>query len=220
MVKAVFNVAIRERELPVPNIFQKVKIPDLGKDVVRRKSFTPKELKIISKACRATDDDLRWIVSFLIDTGARLAEIVGLQISDIHLKGRVPFINICSNDARRIKTRTSTRKVPLVRESLWAAKRVLSSAESGQKYAFPRYTSDGVCKADAASAAVGKWLKSIGMEKSAHSFRHTIRDRLRDVDAPKEIQDAVGGWGRQDIGEQYGEGHTLSKLATYLRKLS
>jgi hypothetical protein len=131
-IRAVFSTAIRERELPVPNVFQRVRIPDLGKDAVRRKSFTEKELKPISKACRTIDDD---------------------------------------NDARRIKTRASTRRVPLVRESLWAAQRVISSAQKGQKYAFPRYTSDGVCKADAASAAVGKWLKSIGLVKSAHSFR-------------------------------------------------
>jgi integrase len=220
VVKAVFNVAIRERELPIPNVFLKVRIPDLGKDAVKRKSFTKRELEVISNACRAIDDDLRWIVAFLIDTGARLAEIVGLQTSDIHLRSRVPFVEICSNDARRIKTRASARRVPLVRESLWAAKQVISSAQKGQKYAFPRYTSDGVCKSDGASAAIGKWLKSIGVKKSAHSFRHTIRDRLRDADAPKEIQDAVGGWSRQEIGEQYGEGHTLSKLAKYLRRLS
>jgi integrase len=220
VVKAVFNVAIRERELPIANVFQKVRIPDLGKDAVSRKSFTQKELQIITKACRTTDDDLRWIVAFLIDTGARLAEVVGLRISDIHLKGRFPFVDICGNDARGIKTRASTRKVPLVGESLWAAKRVVASAQVGQKYAFPRYAGDEVCKSSSASAAVCKWLRSIGIAKGAHNFRHTIRDRLRDADAPKEIQDAIGGWSRQDIGEQYGEGYALSMLARYLRRMS
>jgi integrase len=220
VVRAVFGTALRERELPIVNVFQKVRIPDLGKDAARRKSFTRKELQAIALGCRAKDDDLRWIVALMIDTGARLAEIVGLRLEDIHLKSKVPFIEITSNKARRIKTRASTRKVPLVGEALWAAKRVVDTAKRGQKYAFPRYSSDGVCKADAASAAVGKWLLKNGVAKSAHSFRHTIRDRLRNVDAPKEVQDAVGGWGRQEIGQQYGEGYAIATLAHWLRKLT
>jgi integrase len=131
----------------------------------------------------------------------------------------VPFIEIASNEARRIKTAASSRRVPLVGEALWAAKRTVDMAKRGQKYAFPRYSTDGVCKSDAASAAVGKWLRKTGVEKSAHSFRHTIRDRLRNVDAPKEVQDAIGGWGRQEIGQQYGEGYAVAKLAHWLRKL-
>jgi integrase len=219
VVRAVFNTAVRERELGTPNVFQTVRIPDLGNDIRGRSSFANRELKTIANACREKDDDLRWIVALLADTGARLAEVVGLRLKDIHLKIKVPFIDIISNEARRIKTNASTRKVPLVGESLWAAKRIVGSAIAGQKYAFPRYSTDGACKADAASAAVVKWLRKIGIGKSAHSFRHTIRDRLRNVDAPKEIQDAVGGWGRQEIGQQYGEGYAVAQLARWLRKL-
>jgi integrase len=41
-------------------------------------------------ACREVDDDLRWIAALLIDTGARLAEVVGLPLADIDLDDAVP----------------------------------------------------------------------------------------------------------------------------------
>jgi hypothetical protein len=39
-----------------------------------------------------------------------------------------------------------------------------------------------------------------------------MRDRLRQVNAPKSIQDAIGGWGREDIGDSYGLGYGLENL--------
>jgi integrase len=77
VVRAVFNTAIRERELAISNVFHSVRIPDLGEDAVWRSPFTADELTIIAKACREKDDDVRWVVAMMFDTGARLAEIVG-----------------------------------------------------------------------------------------------------------------------------------------------
>ena len=47
------------------------------------------------------------------DTGARLAEIIGLRKSDVVLDAVVPHIIIKRHDHRGVKTDASKRKVPL-----------------------------------------------------------------------------------------------------------
>ena len=44
-----------------------------------------------------------------------------------------------------------------------------------------------------------------------HSFRHSIRDRLRTVDCPTDIIDAIGGWSTEGVGQHYGVGSDLKK---------
>ena len=52
-----------------------------------------------------------------------------------------------------------------------------------------------------------------------HSFRHSMRDRLRAVECPKEIIDQIGGWSSSDVGESYGEGAPLLSLSDWLQKM-
>ena len=53
-----------------------------------------------------------------------------------------------------------------------------------------------------------------------HSFRHSMRDRLRAVECPKEIIDQIGGWSSSDVGESYGEGFLLINLSDWVYKIS
>ena len=52
-----------------------------------------------------------------------------------------------------------------------------------------------------------------------HSFRHSMRDRLRAVECPKEIIDQIGGWSSGDVGESYGEGFQLINLSDWFQKI-
>ena len=52
-----------------------------------------------------------------------------------------------------------------------------------------------------------------------HSFRHSLRDRLREVECPPDIADAIGGWSSSGIGEQYGSGYSLQSQYGYLQKM-
>ena len=45
-----------------------------------------------------------------------------------------------------------------------------------------------------------------------------MRDRLRNVEAPRELIDQIGGWKREGIGEQYGKGHSLELMQRYMLK--
>ena len=58
----------------------------------------------------------------------------------------------------------------------------------------------------------GKWLKKdFGM--TAHSLRHTFRDRLRASGCPLELVDQIGGWSSiGTIGSKYGQGYELDAV--------
>ena len=53
-----------------------------------------------------------------------------------------------------------------------------------------------------------------------HSFRHSMRDRLRAVNCPSDMIDQIGGWSSGKVGEGYGEGYGISLLQEYLMFLN
>ena len=156
----------------------------------------------------ALDDEPRWLIALISDTGMRLSEACGLQACDIHLDGDTPYINLVEHPWRRLKTSSSSRQVPLVGASLWAAHRIM---DAGSTLAFPKYCSEAKCNANSASAALNKWLKPRVPDGCViHSFRHSLRDRLRAIECPADIIDAIGGWTTDGVGHQYGQGHRLA----------
>ena len=54
--------------------------------VKSRKSIPVPDILKVQSICREIDDDLRWLIGLVSDTGARLAEIAGLAMSDIKLE--------------------------------------------------------------------------------------------------------------------------------------
>ena len=100
--------------------------------------------------------------------------------------------------------------------ALWAATRAFEN--SPNEYLFPRYCSHKGCKADYASNSLNKWLrKHVPSGCVVHSFRHTMRDRLRAVECPAEIIDQIGGWKTTGVGEGYGVGFEPKTLLVWLR---
>jgi integrase len=84
------------------------------------------------------------------------------------------------------------------------------SGTAGSGSASSRYVRTGKCKADHASAALGKWLKKDFNGLTAHCLRHTFKDRLRAVECPLEIIDQIGGWSSiSSIGSSYWMGYEL-----------
>ena len=105
------------------------------------------------------------------------------------------------------KHKGSKRQIPLVGASLWAAMRVKETNTAGP-FAFPKYTSAKGTNANSASAAINKWLKPRVPEGCVvHSFRHSLRDRLRVVQSPSDMIDQIGGWTTAGVGQSYGEGY-------------
>ena len=102
---------------------------------------------------------------------------------------------------------------------MWAAKRVKAN-NTVISYAFPRYTSAKGTNANSASAAINKWLKPRVPEGCViHSFRHSLRDRLRAVQCPSDMIDQIGGWTTAGVGQSYGEGYGLTATKEFLRQM-
>ena len=217
-VKAVINLTIQEYGLDINNPFSKTYMPEI-EDKQYRESIPSETIKHIQSLCREYDDDLRWLIALLSDTGMRLGEGVGLLKSDMKLDCEIPHIKLIPHPWRRLKTKSSQRVIPLVNESLWASKRILEHTDNSL-FALPRYTSLNGCKANSASAALNKWLKEELTENYViHGFRHSFRDRLRAIECPSEIINQLGGWSLKSVGEGYGRGYELSVLSKWLLKM-
>ena len=52
-----------------------------------------------------------------------------------------------------------------------------------------------------------------------HSFRHSLRDRLRAVECPADIVDQIGGWSTAGVVQGYGLGYPLKALEGWLRRI-
>ena len=82
-------------------------------------------------------------------------------------------------------------------------------------------TSAQTCNANSASAALNKWLKqTIGDGYVMHSFRHSMRDRLRAANCPSEMIDQIGAWSSGKVGEGYGEGFSVSSIKNFMQKIA
>lgn len=215
-IKPVLDTAIREFELGIPNPFESLTIAGKGAEKPHeRLPYSLTELQAIWQRCRHMDDERRWAIAMLSDTGARQAEVVGLRKEDVILTGDVPHILVRPNGNRRLKNAQSERKVPLIGEALWAAQRAMTTAGEHLFPVFQPRKAGATFNPNSASAALNKWLKENGLAKTGqglHSFRHTLVDRLRDAGVPKDVREQIGGWKSQGVSEGYGQGFSIAKL--------
>ena len=218
-IKAIFNLAIQEHGLAIENPFSNIHLPSPTEDAKKRIPISTMDLKLIQTECMKIDDDLRWLVSLISDTGMRLAEAAGLTIDDLVLDNEIPHVVIQPHSHRPLKTRSSERVIPLVGASLWAAQRIKQNVTG--EYCFPRYTNNDRTNSNSASAALNKWIKSLtnNKENTIHGFRHKFRDRLRAVNSPLEMIDQIGGWSLKTVGQGYGDGYQLEQTHLTMKLL-
>ena len=216
-IRAIWNFAAREHGVGAANPFSNMNYGN-GKAPVKRMPIPIEDIRKIQSFCFELDDEIRWLIALLSDTGMRLAEACGLVKQDIHLNGEIPFIRLCGHQWRGLKTAGSQRDIPLVGASLWAAKR--ASENTKTQFLFPRYCNQEGCKADHASNTLNKWLKPhVPSGCVVHSFRHSMRDRLRVVECPSDVIDQVGGWLTLGVGKQYGSGFECVQVRAWMAKI-
>ena len=214
-IKAIINLAMAEHGIEGRNPFSSIYMPDEVQE--ERQPIPMDAIRRIQRDCIAIDDEMRWLLAIISDTGMRLSEAAGLHRDDIILEVSIPYINLQPHSWRRLKTMGSARHIPLIGASLWAAKRIQQHDSS---YAFPRYCDGKICNANSASAALNKWMKPRLKDNAVvHSFRHSMRDRLRAVECPSDIIDQIGGWSSSSVGASYGKGYELPVLAKWMKML-
>jgi integrase len=217
-VRAVINLALSEFGLSIINPFSNVYF-DQSQGVKKRIPVKPEDIKKVQADCYKADDEKRWLIAPIADTGIRLGEGAGLLRSDFVEQDGILCVNIRPHPWRSLKTASSERVLPLVGSSKWAAERILAQS-TDSLFAFPNYNDGKRTNANSASAALNKWLKSkIGQGYTIHSFRHSMRDRLRAVECPSEVIDQIGGWLTHGVGNSYGNGYPEPILLQWLRKL-
>ena len=211
-ISVILNYAYAELDVDKRNPFSRLFIKGEGQDAHKRGTFTLDQLKQGYEHALSSGSQIKLLMPLLGETGCRLAEIVGLELDDIDMTEEV--IHIRPNSIRRLKTANSTRTLPLVGYAKEAMLLTLQHADDHCLY--PRYLKDGTCRATHASNALGKWLKGdFGL--TAHSLRHTFRDRLRASGCPLELIDQIGGWSSiGTIGSKYGRGYELGAVREQL----
>tara|TARA_X000000950_G_C13734024_1_gene585516 strand:+ start:239 stop:862 length:624 start_codon:yes stop_codon:yes gene_type:complete len=95
-IKSILNLAIKEQGLNCSNVFAATYIPD---DLSSQRRLPIPQSNIISlqNDCFTLDDDNRWLIALISDTGMRLSEAAGLHVDDINVRNEIPFINLKAN---------------------------------------------------------------------------------------------------------------------------
>ena len=126
-IRAIVNFVSKEEGLQPPLAFSGVY---LGEPTRKADRYVPTttELRSLQARCRSSNDELRWLLALISDTGLRLSEALGLSCEDVCLDTPHPYVVIEPKPWRRLKTADSERLVPLVGEALWAAQRAIDAS--------------------------------------------------------------------------------------------
>src|SRR5262249_43165574 len=126
--------------------------------------------------------------------------------------------NVRPNSNRRVKSKAGVRRVPIHSAVAPALLHYVATRKKAGEHDL--FDTD----AHAFSMKWSRWTLKLDIEdrakKSAHSFRHAFKDRLRDIECPAQIQDALLGHATRGEGARYGSGYSARVLASWMEKLS
>ena len=197
-------------EINVDVLFRKINLKDVNKR--SRHPFETAYIKdvLMDRERIKMNDECQLFIYAMADTGARVAELVGLEDEDIFLFDDVPYIKIRKNAMRSLKTPQSERDIPLVGAALVAFKEL--------KGGFVRYRG----KSDLISATINKYLRENNLipsdRHSLYSLRHSFEDRLTAVEPPDKVQAAL--MVHKYVRPKYGHGPSLEQKKLWLDKIA
>ncbi|MFG6591700.1 tyrosine-type recombinase/integrase [Sulfitobacter sp. 1A12157] len=214
IVKAVINYAINEKGVNVVNPFHNLKVKGAGNNKGDRLPLSKVEAETILRSI-PPKTDLHLIYMLLSDTGARIAEISGLQVKDVDL--RKHCLTIQDNEIRSLKTKSSRRRIPLSPRASKALERCMAGKVASNPV-FARYGRGG--GNTACSAALMKYVRKVITEpkKTVHSLRHKKKDELRSTGCPEEISKVLLGHSSTEVAARYGAGFDGEILKAWMQK--
>ena len=228
ILSAVFASAIKEYGLTISNpwlgLTAAKRKQDSSTSEVRenkRRSFSPDELKTYKMALSKLNLEASLVGMLMVQTGSRTMEVAGLLVKDVKLDCNVPHIQIRYNRIRGLKTKNSVRDVPLVGAALDALRDYVSQIEAmPEDPLFPRYGREGGMDAvsQLMNGVIRKRMEISDKNLVAYSARHTMKDKLRALRTPQDIQHRILGHGSKSQADGYGAGNPLSHLQEVLVK--
>lgn len=223
-LQAIFNCGSDHFELDLKNPFSKLQLKASRRERdSSRRSFTPQELDEYLGHTHTSNEQVRMIALLMAHTGCRTMEAAGLTIGEVKLGTNTPHIQLRHNQIRTLKNDASERDLPLVGSTLEELRSYLNEHEHKDQPdapLFPRYGRDG------GMDSVSQILNRIIREKMnisdralvAYSTRHAMKDKLRAVRTPENIQHAILGHNSQNaIAGGYGSGERLEELQWQLQ---
>ena len=133
-------------------------------------------------------------MSLVAAKGMILAEGARLLQSDFIEQNGILCFRIKPHPWRSLKTSRRERVTTLVGSTEWTVGRILEQSHK-KEFAFTSNNDGSRTNTNSANVAFHKWLKSkIRHYYTIHSFRLSMRDRLRAVDCPSAVADQIGGW--------------------------
>lgn len=203
LASSLFAFAIKNRVTSI-NPFQGSALAKDSAPEETRLAFTAEDIKKIfeqdaySQHC-GNDPSRHWLPLLGLFTGARLAELCQLTVSDVYLLGDLLVIDINDNaHDKNLKTPGSKRLIPVhptLRDTLGFERFVSQAKEAGQERLFPNLKYTRKRYSHKPSQDFGRYLKSLGgfEKKCFHSFRHGLVMNLRNQGISNEIIASVTG---------------------------
>lgn len=174
-----------------------------------------------------------WVPLIALFTGARLGEICQLTTDDIVKSGKSYHIDINEDgEDKSIKSKHgSARTIPLHKNllNLGFIDYVDAMREKGQIRLFPNEKRNHLKKFDAIQKRTKTFFNQVGIistskqTKTFHSFRHTIRTRLVDLNIDERTIDSIVGHSSNErsIGNKvYTHSDLMNQKMDAMKKLS
>lgn len=170
-------------------------------------------------------DDDYWLPLLLAYTGMRLSEPLYLAAEDVVIDSPVPYFKLRWTGARSLKTVGSERDVPIHPDLeaygfyKFVRERQKQVEQGGLLFSgFPTDKHLG----NYCSQRLGRYLRNVGITDkrvATHSFRHSMKDALRNAKCPEEERDQILGHENSSVKVKYGDGAKLSVLHDWLCKI-
>jgi integrase len=196
--------------IDVENLFKKILLNE-NEDSKRLPFETDYIIKTLLKSSNLSglNAQAKAALYIIAETGAGLAEQIGLTKDDIILDAEIPHIIIRPGKQNGLKTKYRKRIIPLVGYALDALKEL------------PNGLTDYKDSADRLSAVLGKFLRENNLLPSeyhtVYSLRHSFQDRLLAVNAPDRVQADL--MGHKFNRQSYGKGASLEQKFEWMKKV-
>lgn len=196
--------------IDIKYLFRKLMLAD--DDQARRLPFEKDYIVntlLNSKNLKGLNEQAKWVLNAIAETGASISEQVGLMPEDIVLNHDIPHIIIVPRQKKALKTKYRKRIIPITGFALDAFK------------ACPNGFTDYRERPDSLSGVLSKFLKENNLlptdKHTVYSLRHSFQDRLLAANAPDRVQaDLMGHKFNRPV---YGDGASLEQKKEWMEKI-
>jgi len=216
---AMLNVAFRYLSIDRLSPFRSLSIPNEGKFKRYMPTITTELTLAVKQRLIELDRPNGYVGLIQLNTGCRLSEPLFAKREDLILGHKIPHLWIRPNELTDRKTVSSVRAIPLVGESLRAARILDQEAKDMRsKWLVPQYAKfngNGSC-----SAIMNKNLKELKWR--SHMFRHAFIDRLKACgDIPVKLAESITGHssGKSEFDSYGTVGYTLEQKLSVIRRV-